>query len=378
MTSFSLSFNKDYNINSVPTLKESQNFISEFFETNEGNNDNNITNFFDIHDPFYYKEYNSEVVDTHSNNILITSNPLDIAKNSICKLLWGEATFEHKTLIASAMQKSFLNKKRNIETNNIKIENKNKSLGRISDTNKKNNIQGAHTRESPDNIIRGIKSFFITYIRKLINSFIDDNDDKLKQIDYNLYTSNLNKEYNLKILDKSLYEIFASCNLSGNYNCVKYNKSSNDIINYNAKVFEQQKNKKNLKFIKITELTFREHLNIFRCIGSEEIKNKINDEQLYNKLIKEEQGIVAFVKSIYKKKFLTKKAGSEKNILNVKEFEKFEGYIHKIIFYLYYYEEWFKEKNGRKGTKHLKKKDNNIINKEEDNKCNIEIILNNN
>lgn len=139
------------------------------------------------------------------------------------------------------------------------------------------NFIDSHTKYSPDNILKTIKTNLFEYIRLWLCKTIIDrenlfNKENFLKIEYKKNICNLKKVDNLNLMNKTIAEIFSS-DISKKY--VHYEKD------YNAKLIKKiLGEKKCLNTISILGLTFREVLQIFIGNITNEIQNKINEETL--------------------------------------------------------------------------------------------------
>ena len=220
----------------------------------------------------------------------------------------------------------------NLENNGDKNMNENLLLGKkrkkgkiyeitkISNTNnesfiKKNNrgrkkkienFKGNHTKHKADNIIRKIKSHFFNYITNTLNKNLVDKKHVFYKLD-NFVNENLKKDYNVKLMNSTIKEIYFNSNISN-----KYKKHGNDI---NRKLIQKIYSSNNeTEVIKILNKTYIE---------------------IFNDLIK--NGLDNFCDGIMKK--------DEKNGLS-----KTEGieYLKNVKLLCQNYQQWFLDKKGRK------------------------------
>ena len=217
--------------------------------------------------------------------------------------------------------------------NNINEEKKEEksTCGRKKDEDKKNGHKGAHTKDSPDNIIRKIKSFFGKSLYNFIKrSFIQEANLLKLVIDVN---KNLKKDYNEQLFKTKLRNLFIDSDISEKYKR-KDAKSNEELIN---KVYDEKKEE---AVMKILDLTYIEDFNIFRrkLTPNQEISldlkrkiegtnfldmNQFNDVEMFlNKIIKEE------------------KNKGEKD-------EDISAYLNVIINLILNFQNWFEQKVGR-------------------------------
>ena len=215
--------------------------------------------------------------------------------------------------------------KENEQSNNTK-------LGRKKNREKKNNRNnGSHTRDSEDNKIRKIKSYFGKDIYNFINdSFIEKNEFLKLEISIN---KKLKKKFNENLFKMKLKDIYSKYGISVKY--VHYDKDTNKkLIN---KIYKEQKE---TAVIKILNLTYIEAFDIFRRKIKEEkdinqeLKNKIiGTDFLDTKKFKDFDGFL--------KKIREEEEEEGNNIGDIEE------YINDIKRLCIHFEDWFRLKIGR-------------------------------
>ncbi len=208
-----------------------------------------------------------------------------------------------------------------------KIEKEGKiQKGRKTNEDKRKGNNGLHTKESEDNIITKIKTFFGKSLYQFIKSSFINKEDFLKIDSYvNICIS---KDYNEKLFKKQLKDLYRETKISDLYR-LKDLSTNEKIIN---KVYEGKKEK---AIMKILDLTYIEAFNIFRNNISKELEKKIegtkflddkkfnNIKVFYNKIVQEEQ----------------KKGETMGDI---------KQYLIKVNTLVYNFEKWFADKEGRK------------------------------
>ena len=157
-----------------------------------------------------------------------------------------------------------------------------------------------HNKFSKHNTINKINAFFINkYIIDLIKKNSSKNDISLKKLSPN-FINKLNKRNIERLLDMKISDIFIEQDISSKY--INYFKEYNkNLIN---KIYEE---KKEIKVIKILELTFEELFIIFRrklnvpndINKLEEIKDKIKGLDLIeeNNKYKDVEYLIQEIKS---------------------------------------------------------------------------------
>ena len=222
-----------------------------------------------------------------------------------------------------------------IEINNdmgMNNENEEKlKSGRKTDEDKKNGKNGKHTKNSEDNIIRKIKSFFGKSLYKFIkNSFINEEDLLKLEIDVNKC---LKKDYNEKLFETKLRDLFMLSNISVKYKLKKV-KTNEQLI---SKVYQENKEK---AVIKILDLTYIDAFNIFRRklmnnqAISLDLKRKIEGTNILD--INKFQDAEVFRNKIYLEEI--KKGGKKEDIVS---------YLNDVKNLILNFENWFANKVGR-------------------------------
>lgn len=207
---------------------------------------------------------------------------------------------------------------------------------KIGRRKKTDTITRKHNKTCEDNIIIKIKVHFFQYIRDITkkNSIYGKID--FKKINHS-FIHNLNKEKNIKLFNMKIKEILSEQKITSKNKNSKSNENEK-IIN---KIFSE---KKDIKLIKILELTFHELFIIFRhSLELEEDQKEILD------ISRKIEGLDL----LYEKKYQdinyliekTQQKNEDGNYLENKQ------YIQKIISMCGFYEEWFKRKIGRKQKK---------------------------
>ena len=213
---------------------------------------------------------------------------------------------------------------------------KNTQYGRKSQEDKNKGKNGDHNRDSEDNKMRKIKSFFgknlYIFIRE---SFLDKYEFLKLEISIN---KNLKKNYNEKLFKMTIKDIYLNYKISEKY--VHFPKDINiKLIN---KIYKEQKE---TAVIKILNLTYIEAFDIFRrkIIGkdiSPELKNKIKGTDfLDTNKFKDFDCLIEKIREEEKKN----KNGD------------IEEYINDIKRLCLHFEEWFGQKKGRNRQNNKKK-----------------------
>ena len=236
----------------------------------------------------------------------------------------------------------FLRKKTRREKNIKNSDNKEKKINiknneQSSNKKSKSNKNKKHDKYWGDNIINKIRGrFFNSYIIDLVQKNSINNDIKLKKLPNKKFIADLNKEKNEKLFKMKMSDILCQQKISSKYS--KFDEYKN------KKIIEQiYKEKREIKVIKILELTFEELFIIFR--------RKLNDP---NDIIKLEE-IKAKIEGLDLLKENNKYQDIEYLIKDIKKrYIDTYNYIKEIKKLCLGYVNWLREKIGRKTGKNKK------------------------
>ena len=302
-----------------------------FKDHNKGKTDSKDIQGFNLFSDDSTKEENQEQMDSFQSSSKSLARLYFISKNKINDSIPKE---EDKLLNKKKKRdKIFLSKK---------IANKNKlckkyNFGRKPKEDK--NI-GKHNSSSKDNIMNKIKTHFFHYIRDIIKK--NSNHKDINIIKFRTeFVADLKKDKNVDLLETKIKDILKNQPISTK------NKKSDEYENSLIidKIYQE---KKEVKVMKILELTFKELFIIFRkklkkpedkkelkkigkkIEGLDLIKNKENKENDYDD--------VDYLKADIRKR------NSKNNKMNETELKE---YINKVSKACLDYEKWFYEKIGR-------------------------------
>ena len=230
----------------------------------------------------------------------------------------------------------FLRKKTRREKNIKNSDNKEKKINiknneQSSNKKSKSNKNKKHDKYCGDNIINKIRGrFFNSYIIDLVQKNSINNDIKLKKLPNKKFIADLNMEKNEKLYKMKMSDILCQQKISSKYS--KFDEYEN------KKIIEQiYKEKREIKVIKILELTFEELFIIFR--------RKLNDP---NDIIKLEE-IKAKIEGLDLLEENNKYKDIEYLIKNTKKrYIVTDNYIKEVKKLCLGYVDWFGEKIGRK------------------------------
>ena len=230
--------------------------------------------------------------------------------------------------------------KRMFKIEKVRKEDKEKitQYGRKKQEDKDRGKNGDHNRDSEDNKMRKIKSFFGKNLYIFIRDSFRDKKEFLKlEIKIN---KNLKKDFNEKLFKKKIKDIYLEYDISNKY--VHYDKDINQKLI--KKIYQEQTE---TAVIKILDLTYIEAFDIFRrkIIGKDidpELKNKINGTGfLDNKKFKDFECFIGKIREEEKK-------NSNGDI---------EEYINDIKRLCIHFEDWFEKKVGRTRKDNAEKMD---------------------
>ena len=278
-------------------------------------------------------EISTEIISENLPEFYSIHDILEIMQNYLNKDLIFKGKLYSDNIIEETREYQLIrNRKRPrnyIIENNYSTEEKEKKRGRIPNLSV-DKLKFEHSKFGPDNIIKKIKAKFFEYGIKFLNQVIGLNGlFKLKKLNYK-YIDQLKKNINLQYLDMSLYELF-SLDVSSKF--LNFEK------NYNKKILEEFKEKKNLSFNELQNkiidfalnMTFRDFISLF--IGKKKVEDLNIDKEIGNK-------IQSIIKELFDILLDTIKLKNNSD----------ENYFKKFIFYMYNYERWFYIRTSRKST----------------------------
>ena len=214
-------------------------------------------------------------------------------------------------------------RKESTKKSSFNSEEKKSPFGRITHKEKKEGKIGKHTKNSDDNKIRKIKSFFWKSLYNYLNECLKDGEELLK-LDI-MVCKDLKKDFNEKLFNQTLKELFMNTNISDKYR--HKNQKENEILI--KKIYSENEE---TGVINILNLTYGEAFDWFR----NKVKYGYEIDPNNRKKVEGFQDIEAFIYKIYDQE--KKKGESEENIIS---------YIHDIIDLCINFENWFSNKIGR-------------------------------
>ena len=233
------------------------------------------------------------------NSLFILNSDLEDSQNdegSYLDFPTNEINNENKdSFYLENRETGISNKKKEVNIDNNKILDDNKSKTNFIGKKKNNSSKKSHDRKyDGDNIKKKIKSSLLSYLFSFINFIINNKynnnfGQKLVKIDNQKLSSKDDKEF----LNKTLKEIFSE-NMISKANLNLYNENHNrDLI---EQLLNEEDEEKRIFFNKLFNLTFIECLKHFRgSIIIEELNgldswdkflNKFKDEKDYQENVK--------------------------------------------------------------------------------------------
>jgi hypothetical protein len=199
--------------------------------------------------------------------------------------------------------------------------------------------KGKHTKNTPDNIIRKIKSNFFSFIHNLLNKSLTNKDIKFLKLSSEI-NKELKRDFNIKLLNRTIRDIYENTEIS-----TKLRKQSK--VNYNinreiiSKIYEENIEEQT---IKILNLTYFELFQIFRSkIKSIDFALEIKKSQIPLLNTDEFNDIDKFFE----------KVAFEEEIKNKESQENIDNYMIQIKELCINYENWFLDKKGRNRIKKM-------------------------
>ena len=270
------------------------------------------------------KVYDIEDIKKHLDNNKISKDVIEkINKDDITKEDKQNVGYlypkEKRKRSKTKTTKSKTTETKATETETTKTDEK--KLGR---KRKRTNKKGSHTKNDVDNVIKKIKRVFFDkspeYVAKVVNYAKSDKKQKfiLGKLSYE-YIDNLKKEnelalFRMKLKDLLSFNISSKCSLSKDK---EFNKKN---IN---RILEEEKDNKVI--IDLLNMNFGDWIDVFT------LKTSIEN-------VPEFDGLEEALNTIYKK--------------NDKDSEKKdEKYFSRFIFYLFNYQNYFRNKKGRSSKK---------------------------
>ncbi len=247
-----------------------------------------------------------------------------ISKDIIEKINKDDITKEDKQNVGYLYPKE---KRKRIKTKAIETKTTKASEKKLGRKRKGSNQKGSHTKNDVDNMIKKIKRVFVDktpeYVAKVVNSTKSVKKEKylLGKLSYE-YVDNLKKDNELALFQMKLKD-FVSLNISSKCSLSKDKEFNKKNIN---RILEEEKDNKVI--IDLLNMNFGEWIDVFT------LKTRIEN-------IPEFDGLEKTLKDI-----------SE---IKDEDSEKKDGkYFSRFIFYLFNYQNYFKNKKGRspKTNKH--------------------------
>ena len=343
---------------------EDYNYYNTFQEYNQIDNDTyffqNIHNVSNMEDPNLQayepeKQINSIENQFNQDERYEEDNNILAKDNNIKPLINEYNTYLQNDITKTKMTTNLLNKKTKRSNGDCDMSNEKTNSFEKNDEKKKTKQgrkkkeekeKGNHTKYSDDNIMRKIKSKFLTLSHNLLNESLNDKNLEFLKLESSV-NENLKKQYNLDLLDKKMKDLYYESEISS-----KYRKQSKVYADKNKKLIDKifHDNEK-LQTIKILNLTYRDLFNVFRkkllTHINYDLRMKIKDISLLEK--EQYNNIYLFFNEVEKQE-------QEKNETK----ENIDIYLNNMKELCMNYESWFLNKKGRNRVSKLK--NNNIEN----------------
>lgn len=176
---------------------------------------------------------------------------------------------------------------------------------------KEDTRERVHSKYTKDNQMRRIKTYFIRFIYKRVNSSLSHGHKKFRKISPKV-NENLKADYNIELMKKRLKTIFEENPINGRYSKSEIGKD------YNAKLIKEiYKKNEEIETIKILNASYIEYLNFMKTHHLQEFKDEIFEKEV--------------------------KCGESK--------ESSKKYVDKLVKLLFNYEGWFSGKTPRSPKK---------------------------
>ena len=310
--------NYSNDINYNPFLNNSFDFMNENkvdFENDNNNFQKNKLNW------TFQKE----------NNFINKENKVDQATTKFTDKLLGNKTNRSKDF--SAQKKAIKKPKKEKE---VCIEINSGTKRKMGRKKKNDSNKGAHSKNSPDNIMRKIKSNFFCFIHNLLNKSLRNKDIQFLSLSSKI-NKELKRDFNLKLLNRTIRDIYETTEISKKLRKLsKVNSNINrEII---SKIYEENIEEQT---IKILNLTYFELFQMFR--------SKIKSLSLELEIKKSEISLLNNDEFNDINIFFTKVANEEKK--NKESQENIDNYVNQVEELCINYENWFLKKKGRNRTK---------------------------
>ena len=281
-----------------------------------------------IYESFGYKENENTNIQT---NKFISFNSLDTGNDIAISSLLQRKRNRDNDLENSNNEENEENEVN--EVNEVNIENNQQN----SNNESKKNESKKHTKYKEDNMTSKLKGYFFNdYVIDLVNQNLVNKKIQLKKLQCKKFIADLKMEKNKALFKMKMLDILCQQKISSKFS--KFDEYENKII-----IEKIYKEKKEIKVIKILELTFEELFIIFRrklndpndIIKLEEIKDKIEGLDLLEENNKYKD-IEYFIQKLYKKNY-----------------EDIDDYVKKFKEQCLDYEKWFGKNRGRASRKKI-------------------------
>ena len=263
-------------------------------EKNHVNNEQNQNKDFAIKDIFSKENNacNSSMTSPESKKFISDSIYFNLAKaGENSKIFLNKKRNHEKTY--SNNKENILELKENLKEKNImKINNEIKKGRRKKDVDY--DIKVVHDKFKGDNIIKKIKNNIFDYILERLNKSLKNDNYEFYPLTKELNT-NLNKDFNEKLLDRTIYDIYVNSDLSKKFANIP---DSNKILI--KKIYDE-----NIEIAtqSILEKKFKDILNDIRKKDLDYFLDKIKDKETKNNKPLNDSYMNAVKKMLFKYEF---------------------------------------------------------------------------
>ena len=186
-------------------------------------------------------------------------------------------------------------------------ENKTKPSANLGRKRKNEEREASHTKYRSDNMMRKIKTYFMSFLHSYLNKSLSFSHKRFLKINKKI-NENLRKDFNMALMQMTVKEIFGQYAINGRYGDYKKERNINQAF-----ICEIFKKNEEIETIKILNSKYIDLLIVLRT----KFLNKFSSDLI------------------------------EKEIKNGESKEDAEMYINELKDLLFNYEVWFEKKSGR-------------------------------
>jgi hypothetical protein len=255
--------------------ESSQNFINNFQQTFNEEKNNFIFKNDELDDNF---EANTFLIPELPKKAPVDNNLTNLGKTRATSLLGIKTN-------------------RSEEKSSKELENEKTKKNNCGRKSKNSKVKGEHNKYSEDNIMRKIKSYFLSYVhKKLNNSFIDKKYQFLKL--YSFISECLKKDYNVLLMKRTFKDLYQNSPISGKF---RKQKENNPYCNKTIIEHIDNQNNNELKEFEVISILNRTYLDVFKefiIYGLDEFLNEIKETE--DKNGESEEDTKSYIKNIKK------------------------------------------------------------------------------